>query len=202
MNRRSTSAISPQSQRAQQQQQQLRQRRMQQQNGDNPNAGIRPNGGQQGGQQASMDPATQQAMQNQNSHYVQRVRAQQQQQMKMRRARQRQMAKEEEMAQAQAYFEQLQHGSYSQGSGFFKKLFNLAVLVLLAYGGYWLHHHHKLDGVYAMFKSNDDIVASNTSEVSSRVISNVSEADLEEIANQIIQTKSTGAEMVDQYLAK
>jgi len=175
---------------------------MQQQNGDNPNAGIRPNGGQQGGQQASMDPATQQAMQNQNSHYVQRVRAQQQQQMKMRRARQRQMAKEEEMAQAQAYFEQLQHGSYSQGSGFFKKLFNLAVLVLLAYGGYWLHHHHKLDGVYAMFKSNDDIVASNTSEVSSRVISNVSEADLEEIANQIIQTKSTGAEMVDQYLAK
>jgi len=199
MNRRSTSAISPQDQRAQQQAQ-ARQRRVLH-NSANPNADSNPNTRQGNGQQTPIDPAMQQAMQNQNSQYAQRVRAHQQQQLQMRRARQIQMAKQEEMAQAQAYFEQMQKGSMAQGSGFLKKLLNLMIVVIMAYGGYWLHRHHKFDGIYAMFKSNSDSVSGSTGS-SNRVIANVSEADLEEIANQIIQTKSISGEMVDQYVAK
>jgi len=193
MNRRSTSAISPQSQRAQQQQQ-LRQRKMQQNAAANPQGnGVRP----ANPQQSQIDPAAQQAAQNNNSHYVQRVRAQQEQ---MRRARQ--LQNEDEAAQAQAfYYEQLRK-SQSQGSGFFNKLLTLGSIIVLAYAGYWLHNHHMLDGVYAMFKSSDDVIASTTNAVTADKNVDVSEADLEVIANHIIQSKSTSVEVVNQYLAK
>ena len=217
MNRRSTSAISPQSQRAQQQ---LRQRRMQENAAANPNGASAIRQGQK--QQEYIDPGMQQnqAAHNQDGHYVQRVRAKQQQQraqaqraaqqraqQQARRAQQMHMPGDgdDEIAQAQAYFEQLQASQSrrrpNSGSSFFKKLINLSVIVAIAYAGYWLHQHHLLDGVYAKFRSNDDFVA-NTGESNASINSNVSEADLEVIANQIIQTKSTSADMVDQYLKK
>jgi len=197
MNRRSTSAISPQSQR---EQQQLRHRRMQQQAAANQTAAAaRPANAQQASAMGRDGREATQATQQQNAQYGQRIRAQQQQ---ARRARQAQMAraKAEEMAQAQAYFDQLQASQRQGGSGFFRKLFSLAIVVGFAYGGYWMHQHHKLDPIYAMFKSGNDSAIDSSGFGGGSA--NVSEADLEIIANRIIQTKATNGQTVDQYLAK
>lgn len=172
MNRRSTSALS--------QSQQVRRNKPQ-----TPNATQALTPEQLRAKQAQLNAANQAQAQNRNS---QRMRAQQQ-----RRVQANNPAYH---AETQAYFEQLQ-ATQQNGSSFFRRLLSLTLLVGLVYMGYWLHHNKMLDGVYAYFQSKDSNV---NSEFASLGNENVSEADLEQIANKIIQTKAANSQLVEQYL--